>query len=86
MEGRSYDVASIRVEAVNQVGNHLAYFNEALLIEVSGDVELIGPKLISLKGGFGGFYVKSKKEGSGLVRVYYENEVIRDLHFQILRK
>lgn len=39
VEGKSYDVASVRIEA-------------------SGDIELIGPNIITLKGGFGGFYVK----------------------------
>lgn len=82
-EGKSYDVASVRIEATNQAGNHLFYFNEALRIEVSGEVELIGPKLITLKGGFGGFYVKSKGKGSGNVKIYYNEEVIKELHYSV---
>lgn len=55
----SYDVALVRIKAVDQNGNVLPFFNEPVQLETEGDIALIGPKCISLKGGMGGTYVKS---------------------------
>ena len=84
IEGISYDVASVTIEAVNQANNHLSYFNEPIVIESTGDIELIGPKVISLKGGFGGFYIKSKNVGSGNVNLYYNNELIKTINYRVI--
>ncbi len=70
-EEHSYDVASINIRAVDENGSLLAFCNEALEISAEGDVDIIGPKLISLKGGMSGTYVKSLgKSGRGRVRIY----------------
>ena len=82
-ESKSYDVASIQIEALNQANNHMFYYDEALEIKVSGNLELIGPSLISLKGGYGGFYVKSQGLGQGKVQVYHHDELIKELLFSI---
>lgn len=58
-EENSYDVALVRIRAVDQNGNVLPFFNEPLRLETEGDIQLIGPDCISLKGGMGGAYVKS---------------------------
>ncbi|MCR5623918.1 MAG: glycoside hydrolase family 2 protein [Lachnospiraceae bacterium] len=58
-EGDSYDAAMIRIVATDENGNQLPYFNEAVSFETSGSVSLIGPDLISLKGGMGGTFVKT---------------------------
>ncbi len=55
----SYDVALVRIKAVDQNGNVLPFFNEPVQLETEGDIALIGPQCISLKGGMGGTYVKS---------------------------
>ena len=59
VEGNSYDVAAIRIRAVDENGNLLPYCNEPLKITAEGPVEIIGPDLVSLKGGMAGTYVKS---------------------------
>ncbi len=59
-EGKSYDVASIRIRAVDDYGNQVFFFNEPVSLEVSGNLELIGPECTCLKGGMGGTYVKTK--------------------------
>lgn len=58
-EDHTYDVAAIRIKAVDEYGNILPYFNDSLTLEVEGPVELIGPKVVSLHGGMGGTYVKT---------------------------
>lgn len=70
VERVSYDVAAVRVRAVDGNGNVLAYYDEAMQIEAAGTVALIGPALVPFRGGQGGFYVKSVgKSGKGAVRV-----------------
>ena len=59
VEKSTYEVATIRIRAVDQNGNVLPYFQEPISLSVTGDIALIGPDVISLKGGMGGTYVKS---------------------------
>ncbi len=70
VEDNSYDVASVRLSVVDQNGNVQPYCQEAVLLSCEGDIELIGPSAVSLKGGFAGTYVKSTgKEGKGTLTV-----------------
>ncbi len=70
IEENSYDVATVRIKMVDQNKNVLEYFNEPVVLEVTGDIKLIGPSIISLKGGMGGTYIKSdKKDGKGTLKV-----------------
>jgi beta-galactosidase len=59
-EEATYDVATIRIRAVDQNGNTLPYYLEPVQLTVSGPVELIGPAIIPLRGGMGGAYLKTK--------------------------
>ena len=65
IEGRSYDVAAVRVRVLSDDGNVLPYFNEPVEYLASGAIEVIGPVISALRGGMGGTYVKSKAIGSG---------------------
>ena len=65
----TYDVQEIFVKAVDQNNQQLKYCFEPLNIEVSGDIELIGPKTVNLVSGVTGIYIKSKKKGSGKVKI-----------------
>ena len=69
-EGTTYDVASIRIRAVDENGNLIPYYQEPIKIEVEGPLTLIGGDVISLKGGMGGLYVKTTGEkGAAKVRL-----------------
>ena len=59
-DDNTYDVSLVRLKAIDQNGNVLPYYNEPYSIECSENIEIIGPKLISFKGGYSGIYVKSK--------------------------
>ena len=59
VEKNSYDVAAIRIRAVDEKGNLLPYCNEPLKITAESPVEIIGPDVVSLKGGMAGAYVKT---------------------------
>ncbi|MBO4347543.1 MAG: glycoside hydrolase family 2 protein [Lachnospiraceae bacterium] len=58
-EDHTYDVSCVRIKAVDENGNLLNYYNDPLILEIEGEAELIGPKLIALSGGMGGTYVRS---------------------------
>ncbi len=65
VEGATYDVASIRIRAVDENGNLMPYFNEPVSAIPEGPIEIVGPALFSLKGGTGGVYVRSKPGRAG---------------------
>lgn len=58
-EGDTYDAAAVRIRAVDEHGNLAPYWQEPVLLKCSGPIVLIGPEIISLKGGSGGCYVKT---------------------------
>lgn len=65
-ENESYDVALVRVRASDQNNSVLPYYNEPLELEAKGTIEIIGPHLISFKGGYAGVYVKTNgRKGDG---------------------
>lgn len=59
VEKNTYDMAAVRIRAIDQNGNLLNFYNDPLVLEASGDIEIVGPKVISLNGGMGGTYVRT---------------------------
>ncbi len=69
-EDQTYDVAAVRIQMQDEYGNLLSFCNDPLVLETTGDVELIGPSVISLQGGMAGTYVKTKGvAGQGTLRI-----------------
>ena len=58
-EKNSYDVAAIRIRAVDENKNLLPFYQEPIKVETEGPVQVIGGDVLSLKGGMGGLYVKT---------------------------
>lgn len=58
-EGDTYDAAAVRIRAVDEHGNLAPYWQEPVILKCAGPIVLIGPEIISLKGGSGGCYVKT---------------------------
>ncbi len=78
-EEETYDVAEVRITVVDEDGNRLPYYQEPVLLEALGTVELIGPGIISLKGGAGGAYVRTRGmigEGGLIIRQADLGEVV----------
>lgn len=71
-EKTTYDVAAVRIEARDENGNVLRFFNEPVSFAVNGPAELIGPRVASLQGGMGGTYLKTTGE-SGAVTLTITN-------------
>ena len=71
IDAESYDVAEVRIQAQDEHGNILPFYNEPLTFETEGPIEIIGPKTVALQGGMGGAYVKSKRLQPGEKPVSY---------------
>ena len=80
-EGKTYDVAAIRIRALDNNKNVLNFFNEPVTISTEGPIELIGPKVMSLKGGMGGAYIKTTGE-TGVATVTIETAQAESLKLQ----
>lgn len=59
IEGKSYDVASLRFRVLDENGNVATYSNEILYLSALDGIEIIGSDVITLQGGMGGTYVKT---------------------------
>ena len=59
IEANTYDVAAIRIKAVDDNENVLPYYQEAITLSVEGPISIIGPSIVPLRGGMSGTYVKT---------------------------
>lgn len=71
-ERNSYDVAAIRIRALDNNDNQLSFFNEPIELCTEGPIELIGPPVVSLQGGMAGAYVRTIGE-TGEARLHIKN-------------
>ena len=84
-EGNTYDVAAIRMRAVDDNENVLPYFQEPIKAEVEGPIEIIGTDVLSLKGGMGGLYVKTTGEkGSARLRLWNVQLGLEEVCFEVV--
>jgi beta-galactosidase len=69
-EDQTYDMAAIRIEMQDEFGNLLSFCNDPVILEAQGEIELVGPSVVSLQGGMTGTYVRTTgKSGSGKLLV-----------------
>ena len=68
-EGKTYDVAIVRLSAVDENNRLLNFCNDHVSLETTGPIEIIGPKTVSLSGGMGGVYVRSTGIGHAALRI-----------------
>ena len=84
IEKETYDVASVRLRMLNQFNQIMRYYQEPLLMETEGPIMILGPKIVSLKGGMGGTYIKTMgKGGKGRLKITYGNNIIKSMDFNI---
>jgi len=57
--GKEFDTTRVVIKAIDQQGNILPYINGSIHITLQGDIEVIGPKHISLIGGSIAFWIKT---------------------------
>lgn len=83
-EQHSYDVALVRIRAVDDHGNVLPFYQEPIRLITEGDISIIGPDTIALQGGMGGTYVKSMgRSGRGALLLQSQTAGEVRIPFQI---
>ena len=83
-EGNSYDVAAVRICMVDENENLLHFYNEPVIMETEGPVEIIGPAIVSLKGGMGGTYLRTTgKPGKAVLKLRTEQTEEVCLEFMV---
>lgn len=83
-EQHSYDVALVRIRAVDDHGNVLPFYQEPVRLITEGDISIIGPETIALQGGMGGTYVKSLgRSGQGALLLQSQTAGEIRIPFQI---
>ena len=84
VEDNTYDVAAIRIKAVDEFGNVLPYFNDVIRLEAKGKAELIGPSAVALQGGMGGAYIKTTgKAGKASLKISSEHTEPVTIDFKV---
>ncbi|MCR4797309.1 MAG: glycoside hydrolase family 2 protein [Lachnospiraceae bacterium] len=84
LETNTYDVAEVRVIATDEHTNLLNFFEESLVLETEGPIEIIGPHVVPLRGGMTGVYVKSRfEEGDAILRMTCESAGTVEINFHV---
>ncbi|HHU36144.1 MAG TPA: glycoside hydrolase family 2 protein, partial [Treponema sp.] len=83
-EGDTYDVATLRIKALSDSGNLLSYLMEPIELEVEGPIEIIGPSILTLRGGMTGTYIRSTgREGKGKLRLIMSGRKTWEVDFDV---
>lgn len=87
VDDESYDVAAVRIRAVDQNGNVIPYFSDSVKLKTEGAIELIGPKHVALRGGMAGCYVKTKRcqgsTGKLLITMFVGTKYKKEITFNV---
>lgn len=86
-EEETYDMSRVVIDAVDQFGNLLPFYHEAVQLSVSGDIAMIGSRYVSFTGGSCGLYVKSiGRAGTGMLRIESDRLGVREVSFAITKQ
>ena len=73
-ESGGYDAEPVRIRVLNQNGAVETYVNEEVYLETSGSIEIVGPKVATLRGGMGGTYIRTTGTGEGSLTMKFREE------------
>ena len=84
--GLYFDWGNVDGHAVDENNNQLNVFNEGLTLEALGPVEIIGPKVMTLRGGTGGTYIRTIGEaGNAKLRLYLHDKLVKEIDFEVIK-
>lgn len=84
VEGKTYDVAAIRLQAVDQNDNVLPFYMGSAKVEVEGPAEIIGPDHLIFRGGMTGTYIRTRGEaGEVTVSIHTEWGEVEKLSYTV---
>jgi len=67
LDASERDCIRVMVRALDQAGQKLPFLFEPVEVEIDGPADLVGPKLLSLRGGAAGFWIASKPGMTGTI-------------------
>ena len=83
-EDSTYDVAAVRIRAVDAYGAVLPFYQDPVQLEAEGPIRLIGPGYAAMRGGMGGTYVRTTGEsGKAVLKIRMLNGESRDIVFEV---
>ena len=86
VDGPSWDMASVRIRAVNEFGAVRTWCSHSLNFYAEGAVELIGPASIPLTGGMAGCYLRTRGiAGEGRLTIAMDGAEPVTLTFQVTK-
>lgn len=86
VDGPSWDMASVRIRAVNKFGAVRTWCSRSLNFYAEGAVELIGPASIPLTGGMAGCYLRTRGiAGEGRLTIGMDGAKPMTLTFQVTK-
>ncbi len=84
-EQGTWDMATLRLRALDQRGNLLSYCSRVVRVEVDGPLAVVGPDCFALSGGMGGTYLRTTgKSGQARVKLTCEAMEPVELAFEVL--
>ncbi len=85
IDNDTYDMALVRIRLLDEYDNVATYAQLPLRLSVKGEIEIVGPEIITLEGGMGGTIIKTKGiEGFGTLYIN-GNEINEEIVFNIER-
>ncbi len=80
---KTYDVALVRLHAVDENEGLLNFCNDPVSFTTEGPIKLIGPSTISLSGGMGGVYVRSDGVGDAKLTITDSQGMTTEVAFTV---
>ena len=86
-DGPCWDMATVRIRAVDEFGAVRTYCSRSLTLQAEGAVELVGPAAVPLCGGMAGCYLRTRGEaGEGRLTVAMEGAQPVTLTFRVAKQ
>lgn len=83
VEKSTYDVAAIRIQAVDEHQNLMSFYQDPVQLFAEGPIEIIGPSVTTLRGGMGGTYVRTTGgSGEAVLTIHSEQAGDKKIVFQ----
>lgn len=85
-ENGAWDMATVRIRAVDENGNLLPYCARTVSLSIEGEAEIIGPECVPLMGGMTGTYIRTVgKAGRATLAISAPGMKTVKVEFEILK-
>ena len=82
-EENSYDARLIRIKVLDQNNNLAHYYQEGFEIKAEGPIEIVGPTILSFKGGMTGTIIKTTHQAGKAKLIIKTQFETKEIEFNI---